>query len=77
MENYKCKSAGIVGSGIQGVCTGLQLINKGIPVTIFDRQDPLSQNLNLLHMETQDTSHHMLFYNLTDLMFYTMFQKCY
>jgi len=42
MENYKCKSAGIVGSGIQGVCTGLQLINKGIPVTIFDKQDPLS-----------------------------------
>ena len=42
MENYKCKSAGIVGSGIQGVCTGLQLINKGIPVTIFDKQNPLS-----------------------------------
>ena len=42
MENYKCKSAGIVGSGIQGVCTGLQLINKGIPVTIFDKRDPLS-----------------------------------
>jgi len=42
MGNYKCKSAGIVGSGIQGVCTGLQLINKGIPVTIFDKQDPLS-----------------------------------
>ena len=42
MENYKCKSVGIVGSGIQGVCTGLQLVKKGIPVTIFDRQDPLS-----------------------------------
>ena len=42
MENYKCKSVGIIGSGIQGVCTGLQLIKKGIPVTIFDRQDPLS-----------------------------------
>ena len=42
MENYKCKSVGIVGSGIQGVCTGLQLIKKGIPVTIFDRYDPLS-----------------------------------
>ena len=38
----KCKSVGIIGSGIQGVCTGLQLIKKGIPVTIFDRQDPLS-----------------------------------
>ena len=43
MENYKCKSVGIVGSGIQGICTGLQLIKKGIPVTIFDRQDPLSK----------------------------------
>ena len=42
MENYKCSSVGIIGSGIQGVCTGLQLIKKGIPVTIFDRQDPLS-----------------------------------
>ena len=39
---YKCKSVGIIGSGIQGVCTGLQLIKKGIPVTIFDRHDPLS-----------------------------------
>ena len=43
MENYKCKSVGIIGSGIQGVCTGLQLIKKGIPVTLFDRQDPLSK----------------------------------
>ena len=42
MENYKCKSVGIVGSGIQGICTGLNLIKKGIPVTIFDRHDPLS-----------------------------------
>tara|TARA_B100000674_G_scaffold160373_1_gene128201 strand:+ start:1920 stop:3179 length:1260 start_codon:yes stop_codon:yes gene_type:complete len=42
VENYKCKSVGIIGSGIQGVCIGLQLIKKGIPVTIFDRQDPLS-----------------------------------
>ena len=44
MENYKCKSIGIIGSGIQGVCIGLQLVKKGIPVTIFDRQDPLSSN---------------------------------
>ena len=42
MENYKCKSVGIIGSGIQGVCTGLQLLKKNIPVTIFDRHDPLS-----------------------------------
>ena len=42
MEKYKCKSVGVIGSGIQGVCIGLQLIKKGIPVTIFDRHDPLS-----------------------------------
>ena len=42
MENYKCSSVGIIGSGIQGICTGLQLIKKGIPVTLFDRHDPLS-----------------------------------
>ena len=42
MENNKCKSVGIIGSGIQGVCTGLQLVKKGIPVTLFDRHDPLS-----------------------------------
>ena len=42
MENYKCKSVGVIGCGIQGVCVGLQLIKKGIPVTIFDRKDPLS-----------------------------------
>ena len=42
MENYKCKSVGIIGSGIQGVCIGLQLVKKGIPVTMFDRNDPLS-----------------------------------
>ena len=44
MENYKCKSVGIIGSGIQGVCIGYQLIKKGVPVTIFDRHDPLSSN---------------------------------
>ncbi len=40
MAQYKCKSAGIIGAGIQGVCTGLQLIKKGIPVTIFDKNEP-------------------------------------
>ena len=35
-----CKSVGIVGAGIQGVCIGLHLIKKGIPVTIFDKQNP-------------------------------------
>ena len=42
MQRYKCSSVGIIGSGIQGVCIGLQLVKKGIPVTIFDRIDPLS-----------------------------------
>jgi D-hydroxyproline dehydrogenase len=40
MSNYICKSAGIVGAGIQGICTGLQLLKKKIPVTIFDKNDP-------------------------------------
>ena len=40
MENYKCKSVGIIGSGIQGLCIGLQLLKKGIPTTIFDREEP-------------------------------------
>jgi glycine/D-amino acid oxidase-like deaminating enzyme len=40
MDKYNCKSAGIVGAGIQGICIGLQLLKKNIPVTIFDKQDP-------------------------------------
>jgi len=40
MSKYKCKSAGVVGAGIQGICIGLQLLKKNIPVTIFDKQDP-------------------------------------
>jgi D-hydroxyproline dehydrogenase len=44
MENYKCKSVGIIGAGIQGVCIGLQLIKKGIPVTIFDKNNPSDLN---------------------------------
>ena len=40
MEKYKCKSVGIIGAGIQGVCIGLQLIKKNIPTTIFDKTDP-------------------------------------
>ena len=74
MENYKCKSVGIVGSGIQGVCTALQLVKKG-SVTIFDIHDPLSKNLNLLPMEMQ-SSHLMLFYNSIVQMFFTMFLRC-
>ena len=61
MEKYKCKSVGIIGSGIQGVCIGLQLIKKGIPVTIFDRNDPLSSNLNQHHTEMLVTFHLMQF----------------
>ena len=44
MDNYRCKSVGIIGSGIQGVCTGLQLLKKGIPVTIFDKNNPEEKN---------------------------------
>ena len=40
MDGYKCKSVGIVGAGIQGVCAGLHILKKGIPVTIFDKQEP-------------------------------------
>ena len=40
MSKYICKSAGVVGAGIQGICIGLQLLKKNIPVTIFDKQDP-------------------------------------
>ena len=44
MKNYRCKSVGIIGSGIQGVCIGYQLIKKGVSVTLFDKNDPLSNN---------------------------------
>ena len=40
MSNKTCSSVGIVGAGIQGVCTGLQLLKKNIPTTIFDQNDP-------------------------------------
>ena len=44
MGNYKCNSVGIIGAGIQGVCIGLQLSKKGIPVTIFDKNEPGSMS---------------------------------
>ena len=40
MKDYKCNSVGIIGAGIQGVCTGVQLLKKNIPVTIFDKSNP-------------------------------------
>ncbi len=40
MSSSACKSVGIVGAGIQGVCIGLQLLKKNIPATIFDPKDP-------------------------------------
>ena len=40
MSDKTCSSVGIVGAGIQGVCTGLQLLKKNIPTTIFDQNDP-------------------------------------
>ena len=33
-------SVGVIGAGIQGVCTSLFLIKKGFKVTLFDREDP-------------------------------------
>ena len=40
MKDYKCESVGIIGAGIQGVCIGLQLIKRGVSVSIFDKNDP-------------------------------------
>ena len=40
MSDKACSSVGVVGAGIQGVCTGLQLLKKNIPTTIFDQNDP-------------------------------------
>ncbi len=40
MSSNTCKSVGIVGAGIQGVCIGLQLLKKNISATIFDPKDP-------------------------------------
>ena len=77
MENYKCKSVGIIGSGIQGVCTGLQLIKKGIPVTLFDRQDPLSKEYKPASYGNAGHFPLTQFYNLIVQMFYMMFQKCF
>ena len=33
-------SIGVIGAGIQGICTSLHLINKGFKVTIIDREEP-------------------------------------
>ena len=40
MSKNICTSVGVIGGGIQGVCTGLQLLKRKIPTTIFDRQEP-------------------------------------
>ena len=70
MENYKCKSVGIVGSGIQGVCTGLQLIKKGIPVTIFDRHDPLSNEFKgILRKRRTFSPYAVLQFNRPDVLY--------
>ncbi len=40
-EDKKLRSSvGVVGAGIQGVCTSLSLIKKGFKVTLFDRVNP-------------------------------------
>ena len=71
MEKYKCKSVGIIGAGIQGVCIGFQLIKKGIPVTLFDRNDPLSKNF---HPASYGNAGHfspysVLQFNRTDILY--------
>ena len=76
MENYRCRSVGIVGSGIQGVCTGLQLIKKGIPVTIFDRHDPLSTEFKAASYGNAGHFSPTQFCNSIVQMFYMMFLKC-
>ena len=38
--NEEISSVGIIGAGIQGVCTSLNLIKKGFKVTLFDRDEP-------------------------------------
>ena len=41
VEDAKNKSSvGVIGAGIQGVCTSLCLIKKGFNVTLIDRDDP-------------------------------------
>ncbi len=71
MEKYKCESVGIIGSGIQGICIGLQLIKKNIPVTIFDRNDPLS---SAFHPASYGNAGHfspyaVLQFNRTDILY--------
>ncbi len=40
-EEAKLKfSIGVIGAGIQGICTSLYLIKKGFKVTLIDREDP-------------------------------------
>ena len=75
MENYRCRSVGIVGSGIQGVCTGLQLI-KGDTVTIFDRHDPLSTEFKAASYGNAGRFPLTQFCNSIVQMFYMMFLKC-
>ena len=40
MSGDKLSSVGVIGAGIQGVCTSLNLINKGFKVTLLDRDEP-------------------------------------
>ena len=77
MENYKCKSVGIIGAGIQGLCIGLQLIKKNIPVTIFDRANPDEPGSPAASYGNAGHFSPYAFYNLIDQIFYTMFQKCF
>jgi len=40
MDGDKLSSVGVIGAGIQGVCTSLNLIKKGFKVTLLDRDEP-------------------------------------
>ena len=42
-------SVGVIGAGIQGVCTSLYLIKKGFNVTLIDRDDPGKVSACLLY----------------------------
>ena len=44
MLGDKLSSVGVIGAGIQGVCTSLNLIKKGFKVTLLDRDEPGSSS---------------------------------
>ena len=77
MGSYKCKSVGIVGSGIQGVCIGLQLLKKNIPVTIFDINDPLDKKFIPASYGNAGHFSPYAVLQFIDRIYYMMFPKCF